>query len=393
MPTETLDFNPFTTLSEDDPYPTYRQMRDEFPVYHHEPSGMWVLSRHADITATLRDWESFSNTGGIDFGGSSKFFGPGDALDSDPPQHGVLRKIIQPAFAPRKIAELEERIAGYVDELVTAMLAKDGVDVIREFSSPLVLRVVSSMLGVPGNEDQDRLLEWSRLIHLRAIGDNPVPEESAQAGREAKAFLVELVRSAPEIEDPDALAHAIYAAVEEGVIGWEEVHGLTLLLFVAGYETTVNVLGNMFVRLSEHADEKEQLRQADRAGLTDAVEEFIRWESPTGAVSRIAMRDVELHGTVIPKGSRVLLLIASGNRDERVFDDPDRFVPTRDTRRHLGFSDGIHHCVGATLARLELRIALDQSLHRLPEWDLAGPVVRDPTHTVRGLASVPVAWR
>ena len=120
---------------------------------------------------------------------------------------------------------------------------------------------------------------------------------------------------------------------------------------------------------------------------------FIRWESPTGAVSRIAMRDVEVRGQIIPRRSRVLLLIASGNRDERVFDEPERFDMTRDTRRQLGFSDGIHHCVGATLARLELRIALDQSLHRLPDWELCGPIVRDPTHTVRGLASVPVAWR
>ena len=169
--------------------------------------------------------------------------------------------------------------------------------------------------------------------------------------------------------------------------------GLALLLFVAGYETTVNVLGSVFILLADDTEEKARLRQLDQAGLTSAVEEFIRWESPTGAVSRIAMRDVDLHGGVIPKGSRVLLLIASGNRDERVFDDPERFDPSRDTRRHLGFSDGIHHCVGATLARLELRIALEQSLHRLPDWEICGSIERDPTHTVRGLASVPVAWR
>ncbi len=352
---------------------------------------MWVLSRHEDVCDTLRDSDRFSNSGGIDFGGSSRFFGDGDILDSDPPQHGVLRKIIQPAFTPRKVAALEERISGFVDELVSSMLERDRVDVIKEFSAPLVLRVVCSIFGVADHEDQTRLLEWSRHVHLRAIGDNPVPEESLAAGRDFKAFLVELVRSSEEIADSDALAHAIHAAVDEGEIGWDEVAGLSLLIMTAGYETTVNVLGNAFIFLSD-PEQKKRLRRASQSELANAIEEFIRLESPGGAVSRIAKCDVEFHGTVVPKGSRVLLIISSGNRDERVFEDPDRFDMTRDTRRHLGFSDGIHHCAGAMLARLELRIALEQSLNRLPDWELAGPVERDPTHTVRGLASVPVAW-
>ena len=386
-----------------DPYPGWAALRAHEPV-HRSDLGAWVLTRHPDVSALLRDPRTSTDER------NSELFVPGEArpginptddtqpiLFLDPPDHTRLRGLVSQAFTVRMVEQLAPRVQELVNDLLVAMTdaagATDGtVDLVEQFAYPLPVTVICEMLGVPPS-DHSTFSEWSGLL-AHAI-DPPVlrtPEQEAQIEATIEKFiayfeeLIERRRADPG----DDLLTALLAAEEGGErLTHEELLAQLLFLLIAGHETTVNLIGNGTLALLRNPDERARLRDQPALDKT-AIEELLRYDSPVQFSMRICMDDMEFGGVELPKGSTVLCIIGAANRDPDVFADPDRLDLGRTENRHLAFGGGAHFCLGAPLARLEGRIAITSLVRSFPGLALAGdPVVRD-TFTLRGLSELPV---
>jgi pimeloyl-[acyl-carrier protein] synthase len=394
------EFDPFDPAFIADPYPVYHRLRREDPVHRH-PLGFYVLTRYDDVAALLRD-ERFGRGGyrallAGRFGGDEEETGAAASmLFTDPPDHTRLRTLVSKAFTPRVVETMRPHIQALVDDLLDRAAARGGMDVIAELAYPLPVTVISELLGVP-REDADRIKQWSGDLAraLDAIA-TPVEPDVIVRGRQASrairhrfADLIAQRRGEPRAD----LLSALVAAEEAGDrLSEEELMATCVLLYVAGHETTVNLIGNGLLALLRHPAQWERV-VADPSVVPAAVEELLRYDGPVHRVGRIATVDVELGGRLIPAGSLVVGLPGAANRDPAHFPDPDRLDVGRRPERHLAFGWGIHICLGAPLARLETQVALRSLAARWPRLALATdrPEWRAGI-TLRGLAALSVRF-
>src|SRR5262249_13401638 len=371
-------FDPFLPDIVADPYPSYHRLRSADPV-HLSPLGFWVLSRYDDCVMVLRD-QRFSREG---FEGALEaVYGslsqedrlPRSMLFRDPPDHTRLRSLVNRAFTPRVIEGLRPRIEQIVDTLLDRAHRSGGMEVIGDLAYPLPVTVISEMLGVPDG-DRDEIRQWSADVarSLDAIG-LPGTEELAMRGRAARSALGEYFRSLiPERRRrprADLLSQLIAVEEQGDKLSEGELLATCVLLYIAGHETTVNLIGNGLLALLRHPRELARL-YAEPGLIPSAVEELLRYDGPVQRTARIAGVDVEIDGRKIDKGAMVVVLVGAANRDSAQFPDPDRLDVARAANRHIAFGFGIHFCLGAPLARLETQIALATLLRRAPRLALA----------------------
>lgn len=383
----TWTYDPYCEAVHADPYPFYRRLRDEHPVYSMPRYGLWALSRYDDILAASRDLETFSNASGVDFDRPAQLFGPGNMLDSDPPRHDALRAVVRASFTAKAIAVLEAEIYDTVNGLLRPYGPGAQVDLGQALAWSLPVLTITSMLGLPA-EDLPILSRWLQQMGERPPGSDQVPPAGVVAAVEMRSYLAEQLRARRKRPVADLLSHIAHAAIEDGE-SHEEGVGLSFLLFAAGSETTASLLSSSIVTLAGHPEQRAALvHEPER--LPAAIEELIRYEAPVQVLSRVTTRAAIVQDCEIPEGARVLFLYGSANRDPRRFPMPDKFDISRKAIRHLGFGNGIHFCLGSHLARLEARVALSALLRRFPEYELSAPPTRHHSHVGRGLNTVPV---
>jgi cytochrome P450 len=387
--------------AKDDPYPLYESVRRRGLV--RSRLGPWVTASHATASAILRD-RRFSSSPVHQRGYRPPVLPPGDPraglpdndlLTLDPPDHTRLRRLVSGAFTPKAVADLEPFVRDTAARL-TAAAGPAGFDLIETLAFPLPIAVICHLLGVP-EQDQARFRGWGRDV---AATLDPQPARAAAnqsrlAEQALAAYLRDLVAKR-RAEPDDSLLSALIAVEEEGDrLTPGELVSMALLLLVAGFETTVNLIGNGTVALLREPGRGQWRALGDDPALVPgAVEELLRYDSPVQMTSRIATEDADVGGTVIRQGTPVIVAIGGANRDPDAFGEPDRLQVSRpDAARHLSFSLGIHHCLGAPLARLEGRVALEELTRRHPGLELAGTPVRRPQLVLRGFESVPVRAR
>ena len=399
---EPIVFNPLAPDFIRNPYPTYHRMRAEDPM-HRSPLGFFVASRHEDVSFTLRD-KRF----GKDFvarltrrNGPQVFDEPVYRsmshwmLQQDPPDHTRLRGLVVKAFTAKRVEEMRPRIQAIVDKELDRIAPKGHMDIISEFAYRLPVTVICDMLGIP-EEDREPFFASSqvggRLLDPVPMTRAEVDEANAQNLALAEYFrkLFELRRRQPG----DDLTTQLVQAEEEGnKLTEEELTANIILLFGAGHETTVNLIGNGLLALHRNPDQLELLRQKPEL-ITNAIEELLRYDSSVQLTGRTALEDVEVGGTLVPKGDAVLSLLGAANRDPAVYPDPDKLDITRQKIRPMSFGGGIHLCLGAQLARIEGEVAINTLLKRLPKLALDDAENADwrPTFVLRGLKTLPASW-
>jgi cytochrome P450 len=384
---EAVEYSPFSPEVQADPYPVYRHLRDHAPLYRSSQHGFWALSRYDDVIAVSRDWERFSSSFGVDIDDTGSEFGHGNFLEEDPPLHDVLRGVVRSEFIPKNLrAALEPFVRQEVERIVADLKTRPAVDFARELAWELPILVVSRLMGFP-EEDRDRLRQWEETFALRIPTLDRLPPFALRAGSALRSYFGGLIaerRAQPE----DDLVTKIATAKPDGASTGDPALGMVFILFVAAIETTASLITQSLRLLAEHPDQREWLAENVTA-TPQAVEEVLRYEAPVQNLKRTTLNDVELLGEALPKGSTVLLLTGSANRDERRFPDPDVFDISREPKRHLAFGEGIHHCIGAPLARLEGQVVLETVLSEMPDYRLVGTPTRLPNNIVRGYLSLP----
>lgn len=392
-----MELNPFSHEFHADPYPVYRHLRDHAPLYRNETLDFFALSRFRDVLDASLDWQTYSSAEGttLERMDPRMFEITPMMIFLDPPGHDRLRRLVSRVFTPRRVAALEPFVRDTVRSLLEPLHAAGGGDFVREFSALLPMEVIFTMLGVP-SADRLRLRGWMDRA-LERDRDTPVlPARAIEASIELHRYWFELVAALRRQPNEGLVSALLEVEVEAGEGGATrlsdgEIVGFCALLGAAGNETVTKLLANAAVLFSRHPGEWAKLR-ADEATIPGAVEEVLRYTSPSQYQGRTVTRDVEWHGTKVPAGSRILLLTGSANRDEREFPDADRFDVERRVPTALGFGHGIHFCLGASLARLESRVALEEFARAFPALRVdESRCVRVHMSNVHGFESVPFA--
>jgi cytochrome P450/ferredoxin-NADP reductase len=391
-----VDYDPFDPdFYPSDPFAVYRWMRDEAPVYWSEKWGFWVLTRFSDVRDAALEAETFLSFEGMDIDDSRlEHVPPGSIGSMDNPRHDQVRRVVQPFFLPRRIATLEDGIRRVVRELVASWRDRGAadvgrVDIAQELAWPMPFDVFFYLMGFPGKGEEnpaqraqraqrEQLEQWTHDLKDRVPG-TPHLGPRAKAGTDrVQQYFIDVLNERRRAPRDDLMTKMVTADVDgEPFVPAEitpvsEISGLMMILFLGGVESTAGLTGTLFKLLAENPDQRALLLR-DPSLIPAAVEEAMRLITPLQLTARTTSRAVTLHGVTIPKGGRVVLVPGAANRDERQFPDPDRFDLTRPRGRHLGFGEGVHGCLGAPLARLEARIALEEALPVLGEYELAGP--------------------
>lgn len=388
-----LVYDPFDESINDDPYPVYARMREEAPLYHNEKFSFYALTRYEDVLAGLLMPDAYRSGHGTMFEllDAPQELVPNWLLFKDPPDHTRLRSLVSRAFTPRRVAELEPRIRELASGLLDGYSPGDTFDFVSDYGRQVPMRVIGSLIGVPPDDlhhveslfsefakmqADDQGFDFSKLLaitdYFRAMAED-------RQSHPRDDMMTDLVQA--EVPDEHGERHRLT---------FEEIGEFVVLLDGAGTDTVSLLLGNAARLLAEHPDQRAQLA-ADPSLLAGAVEEVVRYDPPSPVQGRLTARDTEWHGATVPAGAKLLLLNGASSRDPREYDDPDGFDVTRPIERHLSFGFGIHYCLGAALARLEARVALETMLARFPEWD-AHPerAERFRTTSVRGYRHFPV---
>jgi len=395
-------FNPMSPEVIADPYPYYHRLRETDPV-HRSALGFFVASRHADVAHILRD-KRF----GKDFvGRMTRRFGKEVMeepvyrsmrhwmLQQDPPDHTRLRGLVVKAFTARRVEDMRPRIQEIVDATLDRVAERGRMDLIADFAFRLPVTVICEMLGIPKEEHEVFHMgarTGGRLLDPVPLSRAEIDEANAGSLMQAEYFrsLFELRRRQP---GEDLTSQLVQAEEEGAKLSNEELTANIILLFGAGHETTVNLIGNGLLALARNPGQLELL-QNDPSLIVNAIEEFLRYDSSVQLTGRTALEDVEVGGTPVSKGESVLCLLGAANRDPAVYPDPDRLDITRPNIRPLSFGGGIHFCLGAQLARIEGEVAISTLLRRFPKLKLDNPETPDwrPTFVLRGLNRLPASW-
>jgi pimeloyl-[acyl-carrier protein] synthase len=386
----------------ENPYPTLARARADNPV-HQDTMGVWYVTRHADIVPLLRDprlgrdlrkWMGYPLLRPYLADTPLERCIEQWMFSLDPPEHTRLRQLVARAFTPRAVAAMAAAIEEVADGLLADLRAEGAteLDLLTAFAQPFPVRVIARVLGLP-IEIYDDLKRWSTDVALAMEPTSRRRDRMAanEAAIQLMAYLREQVANRRERRDGDVISLLVAAADDGDKLSEEELISQLVLLFIAGHETTTNLLGNGMLALCRNPHEMARLRD-DPSLAESAIEEMLRYESPANTNARVAHEDIEVGGKVIGAGQIMLCMLGSANRDPAAFPDPDRFDIGRTPNAHLSFGGGVHYCIGAPLARLEGRIALEETLRRFPEWTFVeDDAVRLHTSTVRGYSSVPLA--
>jgi cytochrome P450 len=395
-------FDPFAPGFTDDPYPQYAALRAGAPVYSH-PLGFWILTGYDDVSWLLRAGLSVEDRNvadgplkqlreqmrGEDVPGAEGL----SMLDRDPPNHTRLRRLVSKAFTPRAIQALQPRIVALVDTMLDAAESERRVDLVEALAFPLPFSVIAEMLGTP-SADQDRIRQLTGTLvrSLEPVNDPALVSAIMAAETELNEIAADMIAWKRANPADDLLTALIQAEDDGDVLDDDELIAQTLLLYIAGHETTVNLIAGGTLALLRYPDQLALLR-TDPALAADAVEELLRYDSPVQASRRITLEPVKVRDAVIPAGAFVMASLASANRDESFWgDDAAELKLTRENaRQHVSFGAGPHHCLGASLARLEASIAIQRLAARFPGLALDGQVTWNGRINLRGPAHLPVA--
>jgi cytochrome P450 len=389
FPHAEIVFDPFSECMTWDPYPVYQQLRDTAPVYYNPASGFWALSRYSDVQAASRDWPAFTSARGVDPDHRGRILSINSLLEEDPPRHDILRKVLRHHFTPRGVQSLASPIDELVRGLVAEVAQKRVADLSKAVAYRLPLLTICKLLGLPVSDEPD-LASYMEMLLSREPDGSRLPAAAYEGERLLKGYLHQATLSRRRRLGSDVLS-TIARAEMDGVMKHQEALSMAAFLFFAGSETAGSLMSNFAYLLATQPEKRAWLDEHLDA-LPSAIEEVLRYESPVQHLTRVTTRDVELAGTTVPSGSRVFLLYASANRDERQFDRPDELDFERPRFRHLAFGEGVHFCLGAPLARLEGRLALGALLRSLPPWRLAGEIQRAPLAETRGVSRLVVEW-
>ncbi|MET8770084.1 cytochrome P450 [Streptomyces sp. NPDC004658] len=400
-----LAFDPWDPAFVADPYPAYAQLRARGRVIRYEPTDQWLVPHHADVSALLRDrrlgrtyqhrfgHEEFGRTPPPPEHEPFHTLNDHGMLDLEPPDHTRIRRLVSKAFTPRTVERLRPYVRGLADDLVAALVGNGGGDLLADVAEPLPVAVIAEMLGIP-EADRGQLRPWSAAI-CGMYELNPSEETAARAVRasvEFSGFLRELIAARREEPGEDLVSGLIAAHDEGDRLTEQEMISTAVLLLNAGHEATVNATVNGWWALFRHPDQLAALR-ADHSLIPSAIEELMRYDTPLQLFERWVLDDIEIDGTVIPRGSEIAMLFGSANHDPAVFTDPARLDLTRKDNPHISFSAGIHYCIGAPLARMELEASMTALLRQAPALTLAEEPARKPNFVIRGLEGLRVEVR
>ena len=391
-------YDPFDpTIHRVYPAALYTWLRDEQPVYRNEHRDFWAFSRFADVQGALRDWQTYSNAGprGVHVGTTRvDLYGATNFLELDPPQHTALRNIVRGRFALSEIARLKSDIRSLAADLFAPLRDAGGGDVAEGYCWPLSFNIVAKLLGIP-LEDYEYLDALLRRFLSLSLDDTEIPvdfpAEVVSAGHELNDYVTELLGPASSRLPADGILRDVATAQACAAIGHRDAAGIPLLFLEAAIETPAIFMANALRLLAKHPDQRALLCERN-VDFAPAIEELLRYESPNQCLARTTTGPMELHGVEIPQDATVLLIYAAANRDNRRWRDPDLLDLTRTPQRHLAFGDGIHHCIGAPLARLEAQVTLELVLDAAPGYELAGPVSYLMKYPDWGVRSLPLAW-
>lgn len=394
-PAVDLYYDPFDFDIDDDPYPVWKRMRAEAPLYYNEKHGFYALSRYEDVARGLPDWETYRSgrgtTADILFSGIE--IPPGILLFEDPPLHDLHRRLLSRVFTPRRMLAVEDLVRDYCSHALEPLLDSDGFDFVTDLGAMMPMRTIGFLLGIP-EEGQQRIRDLN--VERITLADGVV-DVSAKVFEESIGVFAEYIEWRAKHPSDDLMTDLLNAEVEEpdGTrrrLERNEVLAYTAMIAGAGNETTARLIGFMGQLLAEHPDQRRELVE-DPSLIPLAVEETLRFEPPSPVQARYVARDVEVRGETVAEGSYMLLLNGSANRDELKFTDPDRYDIHR-TGGHLSFGQGLHFCLGSALARLEARVAFEEVLKRWTDWDVDyDDAMRAHTSSVRGWARLPVRTR
>jgi cytochrome P450 len=397
-------YDPLSVEVQADPYPTYAALRHAAPVYYVESLDAYAVSRHADVRQVMRDHGTFSSeamaellTRPVAYADGAEHVDDGGASDrsligTDGATHQRLRTIVNRGFTPRRVAALEAEVREIAGAFARSLVASGAGDLQSEFAVPFPTTVIAALLGV-GPDRRDEFRRWSEHMVL-AVFEPTTPQQQADIARNSEEmgfWLDEVVAARQAFAGDDLISVLLRAELEGGALTHEELRGFVFTLLVAGSITTAYLIGSAVLTLARDAELERRARR-EPAVIAQVVEETLRHEAPVQMMFRTATEPVELSGSAIPQGATVLALLGSANRDEQVFPDPDRFDPDRDTSEHVAFGHGVHFCLGAALARIEARIAIDELLAAAPRLELAGDVERVESLVFRGPTRVPLRF-
>jgi cytochrome P450 len=393
-----LVFDPFSDEFFTDPYPTYRRMREEAPVYYNEEHDFYALTRHEDVAAAFKDHETYSSARGIDLAMVKNDNLPAESksmIFMDPPEHRRMRSLVNKVFTPRAITALKDTVTELI-EYHLARVDPKQFDVVADFSALFPVEVISTVLGVPA-EHRQQIRRWVDTSLHREPGQIEMNEANWEAVTQAGAFYYNLIQERRKQPQDDMISRLIAAEVERDgggttSLGDIEITGFATLLGGAGAETVTKLVGNAIVQFARNPEQWQKLLD-DRSKVPAAIEEVLRYEAPAQYNVRCSLKDVHLHGVTIPAGKPVFLLGGAANRDPEAFTDADKFDIDRDRTeaQNLGFGYGVHSCLGAALARMESAIALGKLLDLMPRYEVIWDGCQRVTmQNVAGWSNVPV---
>jgi len=389
-----VHYDPYDYEIHEDPYPTYERLRDEAPLYRNDELGFWALSRQADVLEGFRDSETLSSSHGVSLDPAAS--GPHayrtmSFLAMDPPKHGRMRALVSRGFTPRRVLELEPSIRALARKYLEPALDGAPFDFVADFAGRLPMDVISELIGVP-ESDRDEVRRLADLLVHREEGMTDVPPAGVDAALTLIGYYDGMLADRRRVRTDDLTSALLDAELEGDKLTDDEIMGFLFLMVVAGNETTTKLLANSWWWAFMNPDQKA-LPFADPERITDWVEETLRYDTSSQMLARHATRDLPMHDGVIAQGDRVLLLVGSANRDPRAFNEPDTYDLNRATEERqnmVSFGFGRHFCLGASLARLEARVALEELVGSVADYDIdAANARRVHSINVRGFASLP----
>lgn len=386
-----LMYSPFSKVIFDDPYPVYRRLRNEAPVYRDPEDRWWVLSRFENVAGALRDWETYSSKRGPAPENPDNDGRKYSIMSMDPPRHDRIRRVLKGFFSPKAVAAMDNALQAVVNRHLDQLTPGTTIDAMEAFAFPIPTDVIGDLLGVP-HADREQLRVWWEAFLIRHEGQVAMPPTAVEANRKISAYIGNLIEARRSDPGDDLISIVLRATFNDPEVGAKrslsphEVLMFANLLSAAGSETTQKLISNGLVALYEHPDQWQRIVR-DRSLIPAAVNEALRYDTPSHWVARTLTRRVDMHGVTMDAGDWVLLLLGSANRDERRYDDPDRFVLNRPRGTDVYFGWGIHACLGQWLARREAQLVLEYIATKFPNYSI-GARERVLTATVRGYTSV-----